>query len=419
MKKILLSILGVFVFLIFLSGVVFATPEDEARKHGVTFPIAELGNCLDFNSCRTFCEDPVNRETCISFAKKKGFHEEPSTRPDEILRTAKTELGCDSENSCKTFCEQEANHSKCFSFAQKYNLGGGQIQDPSKGEILNKAKEVLGCNSYESCRSFCGNLDNAQKCSDFAKQTGLRGGEQNVGPGGCTSDKTCKAFCSDPVNYQICSGFSSSTGGKFSGPGGCDSEASCRAYCQEHPQECGYGGPIASPRYDPIEMCSKTPNCSWTNNTCQCQSSGGGGGSNFGDYEKYCRENPDKCRPPGDQTINPQSSPYPTYSPPPGAGGSQEDFATQCTKIAGCTWTGTSCQCSTNSSPSSYSPAPAPTSTTTTQQSEGTSSYDPAAQCSSQPGCTWTGSTCQCQSVQGASTQKGFFRSLLELLLTI
>lgn len=306
MKKILLFncfIVGLLIALFLGVGQAFAqakTPEQIAAEKGITFPIAELGNCGDFNACRTFCEDPVNQNTCIDFAKKKGFHkEESNVNKDEIIKAAKNTLGCDSEESCRSYCSQEANHDKCIAFAQKHNLGGGQVHDPSKAEILQKAKTILGCDSPSSCRSFCEQEANREKCSEFAKQTGLRGGEQQVGPGGCTSEETCKAFCSDPVNFQVCSRFQSSVGRDtrdFKGPGGCTSEESCRAYCQSHPNECGYSGDRER-NYDPIEMCSKTPNCSWQNNTCQCGSYGGEFGREAKDYADFCRQNPDKCGP--------------------------------------------------------------------------------------------------------------------------
>ena len=63
-------IAALFLFLLIGGGQVLAqTPEDEAQKHGITFPIAELGNCTNFSDCRNYCEDPVNRDTCIDFAK--------------------------------------------------------------------------------------------------------------------------------------------------------------------------------------------------------------------------------------------------------------------------------------------------------------------------------------------------------------
>jgi len=395
MRKILLFFSFIATLLIvffFGAGQALAqTPEDEAQKHGITFPIAELGNCANFSDCRNYCEDPVNRDTCIDFAKKKGFYQETSTRHEEILKSAKGELGCDSENACKAVCEQEVNHNKCFAFAKKYNLGGGQVHDPSKSEILEKAKTVLGCNSYESCRSFCENEANIQKCSEFARQTGLRGGERIEGPGGCNSPDSCRTFCSDPNNYEICSKFHSAASGQtFQGPGGCNSEDSCRAYCEKNPSVCRNIGGTSEASH--AEYCNKTPNCSWTGSTCQCSSASPIQDQNV-NPEEYCKQYPERCS----QNFSPS-----------------EDFSTQCTRYPGCTWTGSTCQCSTTGGETSTTPIPnEPYSVQggeTIYQSECTNA-----------GCTWTDNSCQCpdtKGVQGASTQRGFFEDLLRLILS-
>ncbi len=375
------------------------TPEEIAAEKGITFPIPELGNCSNFNSCQTFCEDPINQNTCINFAKIKGFYQEDqSSKKGEIIKAAQSELGCDSEESCRSYCSQESNYDKCSNFAQKHNLGGGQTVDPSKAQILEKAKEVLGCNSYESCRSFCENDANRQKCSEFAKQTGLRGGEQQAGPGGCTSEETCKAFCSDPANFQVCSRFQSSVSSDakdFRGPGGCNSEESCRTYCEQNPSSCGNIGEGSQGSHE--EYCNKTPNCSWQNNTCLCSS---------GDYpstqnqninpEEYCKQYPDRCS----QNFSPSPS---------------EDFATQCTKSPGCAWTGSSCLCS--QAIETTTPTPIPNEPYSVQGGE--TIYQ--SQCTN-AGCSWNGSYCQCpdsKGVQGASTQRGFFENLLRLILPL
>src|SRR3989339_1560043 len=73
----------------------------DAAKYGITFPVSELGSCADYSSCRTFCEDPLNQNACINFAKKKGFYREPEvagSKKEQIIGIAKKELGCDSES---------------------------------------------------------------------------------------------------------------------------------------------------------------------------------------------------------------------------------------------------------------------------------------------------------------------------------
>lgn len=433
--------------------------EEIAKKHGVTFPIPELGNCGSIADCRSFCEDPLNQQTCIDYAKSKGFYQESdlSSKKDQILSLAKSELGCDSEASCMALCSQPENYDQCSNFSQKHGLGGGHVEDPNKAEIISKAKEALGCDSASACASFCSQEANRGKCTEFAKEVGLRGGEHLVGPGGCISEQTCKAFCSDPVNFQVCRGFASSSGGKFTGPGGCSSEETCRAYCSSHEDECrsiggGPGGGSPRPGYNPQEMCLKTPQCRWVQDNCQCGFYGTEGNQKRAEeYAKYCRENPDKCKPGEEggfdssksrdeyerycrenplrcaipsQTYQPYSTyqpsstyqPYPqsSYSPYPGSG-STYDPATQCSQTAGCSWNGSSCQCSTTSGSGSYSPAPSgssstpPPSQTTTQTQVPSESQQTQTQTSEPQPAPSSG-------VQGVSSGRGLLQLLWDII---
>lgn len=302
--KFVLAFTIAFILAFFSAALAHAEGDEEiVRKHGISFPIVELGNCGSISECKAFCDSEANRDACMSFAKQKGFYKEPQ-RDDAILNEAKAELGCDSESSCRVVCEAEENREKCSSFAQKHGLGGPRGK-PGDRNILNKAKEILGCDSEESCRAVCENPDNQEKCSNFAKATGLGGGMRRVGPGGCNSEESCKAFCEQ--NMDECRKFgggapAGSDAGRR-GPGGCDSEESCRVYCESNPEECGrQGGP---------------------------------GPQDF--QERFCRENPDKCsggrsgpegfsgppqseyeqRSPDQPPAEPIEYPTPSYQTPP------------------------------------------------------------------------------------------------------
>lgn len=372
----------------------YEDPAERARIYGVTFPITDLGNCGSYNECHTFCEDPVNSETCVSYGKSKGFYQDdPIVKDkDKILTEAKNRLGCDSYESCLNFCSVPTNHDKCDSFARGQGLNGGVVGRPDDKPVLDKAKEVLGCSSVDACKSFCEQDANVGKCSDFARQVGLRGGEHKVGPGGCTSESTCKSLCSDPGNFQVCKGFQEVSGGTFTGPGGCNSPESCRDYCQQNPSNCGYKpgqspgqgqGQFSGPggQYNPTEMCNRTPNCSWGNNGCQCgfygetkesaqkageyagfcstnpdkckpgQAGGFGSSEQRQEFQDFCRQNPDKCKPPSD-SASPQSSGL--YGGGYYGGGGAHDPAAECGRY-GCSWTGSSCQCAGIISTSNYS----------------------------------------------------------------
>jgi hypothetical protein len=272
-------------FLLLAQTVFAATDQDQAaKKYGITFPVESLGNCADLASCKAYCEDPVNEEACVSFAKSKGFYKQDALekQKDQILEKAKSVLGCVTEGGCKEFCEDPENRDKCDQFAKQNGLKGGHVEDPAKEQIIQKAKEVLGCESEPSCKEICSKEENRQKCTDFAKQAGLKGGEHKTGPGGCTSEETCKAYCSDPNHFKECSEFKGKGGsrGGFKGPGGCDSEESCRSYCQSHPNECRrFKEDRSQGNY---ENNSKSGNIECNGTPQEC-------------YD-YCKSNPGKCQ---------------------------------------------------------------------------------------------------------------------------
>ena len=147
------------------------------QKYKITFPISTLGNCATLESCKEYCEDSTHQVACENFAKSKGFYKAPdgqgNARSKIVLEKAKEELGCTSDQTCKDFCKDEANREKCSTFAQKYRLGG-----PKKvsSAVLEKARTALGCTSEETCKAVCKEEANREKCSYFAKQVGLHGG---------------------------------------------------------------------------------------------------------------------------------------------------------------------------------------------------------------------------------------------------
>lgn len=274
------------------AGSVFAQENEEqiAKQYGITFPIAELGNCANFSACKSYCDKEVNQDTCISFAKKKGFYKDggPQGKSTAIIKAAKSELGCDSESACRTICEKEENIEKCSAFAKKHNLGEPR-QNPGDRQILDKAKEILGCDSESSCRLVCEKPENQEKCSEFAKQTGLGGGIHQVGPGGCNSEESCRAYCQTHMDECRQFGGGENQGQQEQsrqGPGGCNSEESCNVYCKSHPEECG--GLNGSGEQEVQEnFCKENPDkCNQERN----------GPSNM-NPEEFCRQNPDKCKP--------------------------------------------------------------------------------------------------------------------------
>src|SRR3989344_3164045 len=255
LTRILVLLAATFTLFTFIANPVFSqspTPGESTEVvSDLQFPIKELGECKDLGSCTKYCEDPINQNSCVTFAKEHGFYKDDKTTysTDELIETAKKELGCDSKDACLTFCANPDNHEVCDTWAKRNEIPGGYTDQPDKPEYIEKAKEVLGCDSNDTCASFCDNTANADKCGQFASEVGLIGGNITEGPGGCQSGETCSAFCSDPANYSQCS--ASVPGGVFAGPGGCNSEASCRSYCDQNPENCSSIEPGSNGAYVP------------------------------------------------------------------------------------------------------------------------------------------------------------------------
>lgn len=258
--------------------------ETKARQLGITFPIAELGNCAGPAECRSYCEEPAHQSACMNFAKKYGLSREAEmkAKSDEMLEKAQTELGCNSMETCRQICE--ADHSRCEAFARKHGFSRPEPRqmEQNKEQMLERARIELGCNSMESCARVC--EQNREKCMEFAKRHGMYQEERR-----------------EEYRYESRTGVS---GGLPAGRQGCDSEESCRRYCQEHPAECpGYqefpspagGANLPSPAYVGPSGCRTQAEC-----------------------EAYCRNDPSRC--PGFSEAQSQHerptmpiSPIPTY----------------------------------------------------------------------------------------------------------
>lgn len=277
-----------------------AAMEAKAKELGITFPIAELGNCAGPQECRDFCEQPGNHTTCMNFAKSRGLDRGgggDQAKEQEILTAAQSELGCTTKESCFRICEQD--RSRCEAFARRHGLsqeGAGQ-SGPSgadREKLLDDARSELGCTSMESCSQVC--QQNPKRCEEFARKHGFGGAS--------SQEQYQRSFSGSPA------------------PGGCDSEASCKAYCQSHPSECsGFGGTAPS----------SGGNYQGSGGSYPSQSSGSyvgpSGCRTQEECEAYCKANPSSCPgfregqqqqyQQGQYPISPYPQPTGTYQPPP------------------------------------------------------------------------------------------------------
>src|SRR3989344_6132677 len=160
--------------------------QTDTSSFNLTYPIEDLGGCKNLEECANYCEDPVHYNGCGAYAKENGFYKDDVTQyaTDEFWQDAQEEIGCNSTQSCFDYCSQPENHAACDTWAKTNDIPGGYTDEPDKPEYLTLAQDTLGCNSEDTCLTFCDNPANAQSCTNFANQVGLLGGTETQGPNG-------------------------------------------------------------------------------------------------------------------------------------------------------------------------------------------------------------------------------------------
>lgn len=221
----------------------------KSSKSEIKFPIAELGNCTDNDSCRTYCDDSANKDACLAFAEKNNLMSGAEIEKAKSLPPTGPG-GCRGKEECGSYCDSGEHADECISFAGKNNLLTPQELKKAK-EFLNQAGPG-GCKG-SACKAYCEDAQHQSECVDFAIQNGLISGDQaklakkvlsEGGPGGCKSKEECDNFCNSGQNSEACLSFAESNGmiskedgamarklGFGGGPGGCKGQE-CKVYCE-------------------------------------------------------------------------------------------------------------------------------------------------------------------------------------------
>lgn len=228
------------------------TPETKLEQLGITFPIAELGNCANLTACKSYCATPQNKAACTTYAQNHGL-----AKGERILAKAKAELGCSTKDECVAFCQVESNRAACSAFAKKYHL-----RLYIKNQLVEAATSELGCTTIEACRTLCAEPSNQAKCQALAEKLGLgvqarrealvEKAKQELG---CTSFAQCKTFCQEETNRDKCRNFGQAikeqVKSKLQERFDCETNEECRKQCQEHPDNCP-GFPNLLPGASPL-----------------------------------------------------------------------------------------------------------------------------------------------------------------------
>lgn len=318
--------------------------EDQAKAANITFPIPELGNCQSALACFTYCSQAKNQSACRDFARKNGLtKQEPEDEQEdkvtpEIIQAAQTELGCTSRESCQAICSQAVNAQKCRDFAIKYKIHKESENEGSSEEVIKSAKNELGCTDQATCSNYCSLPENREKCHDFAKKHKLideqkektrweheqekrqKLMEEAKETLGCTSFDECKVYCAAPEHNAACREFSQkhtaenqpTATGKPSLP--CEGEKECKAYCEKRPEECkGYkSGPSQKSEDRDHTAVSKQPEISAGVRSTEKKDATGNflgpsGCKTESECKAYCEKHPSEC--PGFPKTSPSRTP--------------------------------------------------------------------------------------------------------------
>lgn len=220
------------------------------------------GGCRG-KQCKDYCEDPANQEACFEFAKREGLippeELEMAERGLKLQRQVEAEGGpggCRDENSCRKFCSDPANTETCLNFAVE--KGAFSPEEAKKSLEQFKQFKEYGNQLRQRPEEFEGAEFNPEQFEGFLESAREQGfgppGEAGFGPpaggfgpsgfgqpGGGFSPpgfgQSAGGFGGGMPGFG--KGFDSQAGG-FGGPGGCSSPTECANYCsdQSNRNEC-------------------------------------------------------------------------------------------------------------------------------------------------------------------------------------
>lgn len=244
----------------------------EDPETGITYPVAELGNCADKSACAAYCEKAENMDACIDFASNNGMisQEEAAIAKKAIvkIKAGETPGGCSSKESCESFCQDKTdNLDECLTFAQEIGVPEEKLEQAKKISAALKGDAQLpgNCNGKSACEAYCKNANHIDECLVFAEAAQilpadelaeakkiaplLKNGQM---PGNCQGKEECKAYCEADEHFEECINFAEKAefiskeeaemakkvGGK--GPGGCKSKKECEDFCnlEENAETC-------------------------------------------------------------------------------------------------------------------------------------------------------------------------------------
>lgn len=250
-------LVGIFVFLCFGS---FAFAQELT---GITFPVAELGNCQDKDDCAAYCDKEENMAACLDFAEAHNLLPALEIKmARDMLRLGVTAGpgGCRGQMECAAYCDEISHIEECITFAEEHGLIPPEELENAKKVIaaMEKGLTPPNCKNKSECDVYCQTPEHMEECLTFGEAAGLIPPEElenakkaleavkkGVKPPACQGKEACDAYCAEPEHVEECITFAEAagfmtpeeaamakkTGGK--GPGGCRGKEVCDAFCED------------------------------------------------------------------------------------------------------------------------------------------------------------------------------------------
>lgn len=247
----------------------------KAQADNIVYPIAGLGNCVNQEDCKNYCNIPEHFDECTKFAKEHNLiSDEEVEKAEKIKEFKEGPGGCQTIDECKKYCDNPIHIEECVSFAEENDLLPEEDLKEAKSVIDALKKGVAmpgGCKSVYECKEYCDDPAHIEECVNFAEAAKLIPPEElnkakgfvnaiKSGikpPGNCLRKSECEEYCKDPAHVEECLSFAEKAGlipseelekvkrilplMKEGGmPGGCMSKEECEDYCSkpENTEEC-------------------------------------------------------------------------------------------------------------------------------------------------------------------------------------
>ncbi|MEK7572683.1 MAG: hypothetical protein AAB493_02420 [Patescibacteria group bacterium] len=260
---------GSLIFSIALAGTM-----TDINDANIQYPISELGNCQNKNTCKSYCDKSANMASCIAFAEKNNLmtEKEINSAKKFINAEEKGPGGCATKDSCETYCDDISHINECVAYAEKTGILSSQELEEAKQvqSAIAKGVKPPPCKNKKECDVYCDDPNNMKVCVAFGEAAGFLKGkeledvkkmmtaiEKGATPLPCKGKEACDTYCSQPDNMEACINFAQAAGfmtpkeaeesqkvlsaiKKGVKPPACKGKKECDKYCTEdsHVEEC-------------------------------------------------------------------------------------------------------------------------------------------------------------------------------------